>query len=177
MTPEATIPTETEKPADPSDTVASRLTAHAEGLEKRIESVIAADGQKLAMAKQQLAPVIEQTIALKAKYENLLKRFGPALDLIKALNKDVFRTFSGPAGQSNLPEDAARILRQLKESVARLENIPGQISALTMQALLDGAQNRIQEEISALAAGPETLKDKVEELLTRLDVMDRAWRG
>ena len=175
MTPKATIPTE--KPADHLDTVASRLTAHAEGLEKRIESVIAADGQKLAMPKQQLAPVIAQTIALKAEYENVLKRVGPALDRIKALNKDVFRTFRGPAGQSNLPEDAARLLQQLTESVARLENIPGQISALTMQGILDGAQNRIQEEISILAAGPERLKNKVEELLTRLDVMDRAGKG
>jgi chaperonin cofactor prefoldin len=153
MTPETTIPTETEKPADHHlDLVASKLTAHVEGLEKRIERVIAADGQKLAMAKQQLAPVIEQTIALKDEYENFLKRVGPALDRIKVLNKDVFRTFSGPAGQSNIPEDAARLLRQLTESVARLE-------------------------ISILAAGPERLKNKVEELLTRLDVMDRAGKG
>lgn len=175
MTPETTIPTE--KPADHLDLVASKLTAHVARIETEIESVTTAEGQKLAMAKQQLAPVLEQAINLKAEYENFLKRVGPALDRIKALNREIFRTFRGPTDQSNIPVDAARLLQQLTESVARLENIPGLISELTMQGLLDGVQNRIREEISTLAGGPERLKNKVEELLTRLDVMDRAGRG
>jgi len=156
------------------DTLAEQITTRVEELDGLVKSVQSADDQKLANATKCLAPFVERAIALKAEYEALLKRFGPALERMQSLNMEILRSFPGYNNLGDIVEDAKRLRQAFTEAIARLDRIPGQVKAFALKDLFAGLQSNIRDEVETHAGGPDRMKEKIEKLLNRMEAFERA---
>ena len=167
MTPE-------QKPEGFLETLAEKITTHVDGLEGLVKDVQSADDQKLAKVKKALVPLVEKATALKAEYEGFLKRFGPALERMEALKMEILRTFPGYNNLGDIVEDAKRLRQAFTEAIARMDRIPRQVDALTLENLFADVQGRIRDEVETHAGGPDRMKEKVKNLLNRMEAFERA---
>jgi len=168
--------TSEQKPEGFLDTLAEKITTHVDGLEGLVKGVQSADDQKLAKAKKALVPLVEKAIALKAEYEGLLKRFGPALERMEVLKMEILRTFPGYNNLGDIVDDAKRIRQAFTEAIRIVGRIPGQVEALTINDLFADVQGRIRDEVETHAGGPDRMKEKVEKLLNRMEAFECARR-
>jgi len=163
-----------QKPNGYLETLAEKITTHVDRLEGLVEGIQSADDQKLAKVKKGLASFVEKAIALKAEYEALLERFGPALERMEALKMDILRTFPGYNNLDNIAEDAKRIRQAFTEAIAWLGRLPAQVEALSLKDLFADVQGRIRDDLQTHVGGPDRMKEKVEKLLNRMEAFERA---
>jgi hypothetical protein len=151
------------------DPLVRKFTAHLDGLEKKVNTVRAADAEKVERAKKNLAPSLDRAALLKGDYEVLRDRFAPVLTRMESLDMERIRTFPGHNKLGNVKEDAKRLREAFTQAIAELTSLIARAKNVTIEDCMAGVASDIHEHIGTHVGGPERLMEKVTQLLARVE--------